>query len=101
MKMKFKSNQAFAARWQFRVVVILLAALVLLAQGFSYTLYRVGFFMILIFVPLQMGLGNTNSEFGAIKTIRKVLIVLVIVAVIFGISIEIAPFLVNLGRNKV
>jgi len=95
-----KSKVPFANKLQLRNIYVLGLSLLLLAQGFSYQVYRIGFFILLVFVPIQIGLGNVNPGWGAKKTIRKVILILVITAVIFVFSIWLAPVLVNLGRNK-
>lgn len=38
------------------------------------------------------------SEWGAARSIKKILLYLAIVAAVFALSIAVTPFLVNLGR---
>jgi hypothetical protein len=49
---------------------------------------------------LQVALGNINPDWDAKKTIRKTLVILLIIAVIFAFSIFVTPYLVELGRPK-
>ncbi|MCX6451229.1 MAG: hypothetical protein NTZ31_05985 [Actinobacteria bacterium] len=96
-----KPKAPFASRWQLRNIYILGFSLVLMAQGLYYPIYRWGFFILFAFVPIQIGLGNVNPEWGAWRTIRKTLFIILIVAVIIVFSIWLAPALVNLGRTKI
>lgn len=93
-----KADEPFGARLQLGWVWALTASLLLIAQSFSYFIYLVGFVALCILVPFQVAIGNIKPEWGAKKSLARVLLYLVIVAVIFVISIAIAPFLVNLGR---
>lgn len=96
-----KSEVPFASKWQLRNIYILGFSLILMAQGFNYSVYRWGFLILFTFVPIQMGIGNVNPEWGAWRTIRKTILIVLIVVVIIVFSIWLAPTLVNLGRTKI
>jgi len=93
-----KTKQPFGARLQLSLILMLAVSLALIAQNFNHTIYTIGFLALSIFVPLQVAIGNIKPEWGARKSLGRILIYLTIVAVIFAISIVITPFLVNLGR---
>jgi len=95
-----KSKLPFASKWQLRNIYILGFSLILMSQGFNYSVYRWGFFILFAFVPIQIGLGNVNPEWGAWRTIRKTILIILIVGLIIVFSIWLAPALVNLGRTK-
>lgn len=90
----------FAARWQRLNIYLLIVALLLLAQQFTYTLYVWGFRLLFVVVTLQVALGNINSEWNSKKTIKKLLVILLIIVVIFAFSIFVTPYLIELGRPK-
>ncbi len=90
----------FATRAQRLNIYLLLVSLVLLAQQFTYTLYVWGFRLLFVVVTLQVALGNINSEWNAKKTVKKTLVILLIIAVIFIFSIFVTPYLIELGRPK-
>ncbi len=90
----------FATRAQRLNIYLLLLALVMLAQQFTYTIYVWGFRLLFVVVTLQVALGNINSEWNAKKTAKKTLIILLIIAVIFIFSIFVTPYLIELGRPK-
>lgn len=90
----------FAARAQRLNIYLLLLALFMLAQQFTYTIYVLGFRLLFVVVTLQVALGNIDPEWDFKKTARKTLIILLVIAVIFIISIVVTPYLVELGRPK-
>ncbi len=90
----------FATRAQRLNIYLLLLALVMLAQQFTYTIYVWGFRLLFVVVTLQVALGNINSEWNAKKTAKKTLIILLIILVIFIFSIIVTPYLIELGRPK-
>ena len=90
----------FATRVQRLNIYLLLIALLMLAQQFTYTIYLWGFRLLFVVVTLQVAVGNINTDWDAKKTIRKTLVILLIIAVIFAFSIFVTPYLVELGRPK-
>jgi hypothetical protein len=88
----------FGERLQVSLIWALAGSLILIAQQFTHTIYVVGFAALCLFVPLQVAIGNIKPEWGAKKSLSRIALYLIIVAVIFAISIAITPFLVNLGR---
>jgi hypothetical protein len=49
---------------------------------------------------LQVALGNINPEWDGKKTLRKTLVILLVIASIFVFSIFVTPYLIELGRPK-
>lgn len=90
----------FAARAQRINIYLLLIALLMLAQQFTYTIYVWGFRLLFVVVTLQVALGNINPDWNSKKTIKKTLIILLIIVVIFAFSIFVTPYLIELGRAK-
>ena len=93
-----KNDMPFAARLQLTLIWLLGICLLLLAQSFSYAVYVWGFRALLVLVPLQVAVGNIKPEWGATRSIKKILLYLAIVAAVFALSIAVTPFLINLGR---
>jgi predicted PurR-regulated permease PerM len=90
----------FAARAQRINIGLIVVALVLLAQQFSYTVYVWGFRLLMVVVTLQVALGNINPDWDRRRTIRKILVLLLIIVVIFVFSIIVTPYLIELGKPK-
>ena len=96
-----KTNKPpFAARVQRINIYLLLVALLMLAQQFTYTVYVWGFRLLFVVVTLQVALGNINPEWDGKKTLRKTLVILLVIVVIFAFSIFVTPYLIELGRPK-
>ena len=88
----------FATRAQRLNIYLLIVALLMLAQQFTYTIYVWGFRLLFVVVTLQVALGNINPDWNAKKTVKKTLVILLIIAVIFIFSIFVTPYLIELGR---
>lgn len=90
----------FAARAQRINIYLLLVALLMLAQQFTYTIYVWGFRLLFVVVTIQVALGNINSEWNSKKTLKKTLVILLVIVVIFAFSILVTPYLIELGKPK-
>lgn len=90
----------FAARAQKINIYLLLLALFMLAQQFAYSIYVWGFRLLFVVVTLQVALGNINPDWGVKKTVRKTIIILTVIVVIFIFSIIVTPYLIELGKPK-
>ena len=96
-----KTNKPpFAARVQRINIYLLLVALLMLAQQFTYTIYVWGFRLLFVVVTFQVALGNINPDWNSKKTIKKTLVILLIIVVIFAFSIYVTPYLIELGKPK-
>jgi hypothetical protein len=101
MSSTVKANKGpFAARAQRINIYLLIVALLMLAQQFTYTVYVWGFRLLFVVVTLQVALGNINPEWDGKKTLRKTLVILLVIVVIFAFSIFVTPYLIELGRPK-
>ena len=90
-----KKKTPFATRFQAGLLCILLLTFILMTQTASQTVFKVGISMLLVLGLLQVAVGNVayNLEFAqAAKTLGKILI---IVAVVFGVSMFLAPYFMN------
>lgn len=94
------NQQPFAARAQRINIYLLLVALLMLAQQFTYSIYVWGFRLLFVVVTFQVALGNINPDWDSKKTIKKTLVILLIIVVIFVFSIIVTPYLIELGRAK-
>lgn len=93
-------KETFAARAQRLNIYLLLTSLFLLAQQFSYSVYVWGFRLLSVTVILQIALGNINPDWGFKKSLKKTMIILLIIFLIFIFSIFVTPYLIELGRPK-
>ena len=95
---KIKQKVGFATRAQNWVLGLLVITLLMVAQPFSIQIYGYGVYLLAIAVFLQIAVSNVAPSAGVRKTITKSIIILAIVAAIFGFSIWVTPMLVAMGR---
>ncbi len=88
----------FAARVQGILVVLLLIGFVLIGQGFSKTLYQIGLPLLVATAFLQIAFGNIPPRANAASALKLLALTFAIIAVLFVVSIRLAPTLIELGR---
>lgn len=93
------TRRPFASIVQAVLVALLLVSILLIAQQFSVTLYRVGLIMLATTTLVQIAFGNIPPTANLRQSLRLWLLFSLIIAVVFGLGIAIAPFLVALGRG--
>jgi len=96
--MRHHTERPFAYRVQAALIVGLLLSFVLIMQNVSLGLYKAGILLLIGATLIQIPFGNIPPETNARKTLRMFVRMLLIVAVIFGVGILVAPILVNMGR---
>ncbi|CAA9553834.1 MAG: hypothetical protein AVDCRST_MAG70-1136 [uncultured Thermomicrobiales bacterium] len=88
----------FAARVQGILIVLLLVGFVLIGQGFSKTLYQIGLPLLVATAFLQIAFGNIPPRANAASALKLLALTFAIIAVLFVVSIRLAPTLIELGR---
>lgn len=91
-------QRTFTSVMQLLLVFLMLLSIILIGQRISFVGYKVGLLLLTISTLSQIAFGNIspNARFG--KSMRMYAIYMAITAVLFAISIALAPVLVNLGR---
>jgi hypothetical protein len=92
-------KQPFAAIVQGLLVILLLVSFAMITQQFNETLYRIGFLLLIASTLVQIVFGNLPPEADFKQSIKFTAVVFIIIAVVFGLGILLAPYLVNLGRR--
>jgi len=92
-------KQPFAAIVQGILVILLVVSFAMITQQFNETLYRLGFLLLIASTLVQIVFGNLPPEADFKQSIRFTAVVFIIIAIVFGLGILIAPYLVNLGRR--
>ena len=92
-------RQPFAAIVQGILVILLVVSFAMITQQFNETLYRIGFLLLIVSTLVQIVFGNLPPEADFKQSIKFTAIVFIIIAIVFGLGILIAPYLVNLGRR--
>ena len=92
-------KQPFAAIVQGLLVILLLVSFAMITQQFNETLYRIGFLLLIASTLVQIVFGNLPPEADFKQSAKFTVVVFIIIAIVFGLGILIAPYLVNLGRR--
>ena len=80
------------------MILVLLGAIVLIAQRSSIHLYRFGLATLIGATLLQIAVGNLPKDATPLRALRIVLTILTVVVVVFGTGILLVPFLSQMGR---
>jgi hypothetical protein len=88
----------FAARFQAILIVVMFAAFVLIMQQGNKQLYQIGLPLLVVAAFLQIAFGNIPPSTGFVKSMGLLLLTWGIVAVLIVISVQITPYLIQLGR---
>ncbi len=92
-------KQPFAAIVQGILVILLAVSFAMITQQINETLYRIGFLLLIASTFVQIVFGNLPPEADFKQSIKFTIIVFGIIAVVFGLGIFLAPYLVKLGRR--
>lgn len=94
-----EKRSRFAAKVQIALIIAMLVSFVLILQQFSQSVYVVGLVLLIVSVLVQIPFGNIPPESGVARSLGLFARYFVIVIVIFGIGIALAPLLVRMGRG--
>ncbi|MDQ3780809.1 MAG: hypothetical protein M3354_09735 [Chloroflexota bacterium] len=86
----------FAARFQSILIGVMFAGFVLIAQGFSKTLYQIGLPLLVLAAFLQIAFGNIPPAANFAASMKLLFLTWVIVVAVFVLGILLAPFLIDL-----
>ena len=101
----------FASRTQAVLVWVMLASFVLMTQQFAtfidigdieidvgLLLYQIGLVTLIVSAILQIAFGNIPASAGFGKSMKLLGVSMLIVVIVFGLGIVLAPILTQLGR---
>ena len=88
----------FAARFQAFLIVVMFASFLLILQQGNKQLYQIGLPLLVIAAFLQIAFGNIPPTTGFVKSMGLLLLTWGIVAVLIVVSVQITPYLIQLGR---
>lgn len=92
------AKRPFAAIVQFILVIWMLVSIVMIGQQFSMNIYQLGLISLVFTALSQIAFGNipATAHFG--RSLKMYVWFMFLIAVVFGVSILAAPYLVALGR---
>ena len=93
-----KNETSFVDRLETILMALILIGIVLVAQQWSVKIFRVGLTILVLSTLLQIAVGNVPRHFSAGKSIVRIVILLGVVALMFGLGILAAPYFAQIGR---
>ena len=88
----------FAARFQAILIAVMFASFLLILQQGNKQLYQIGLPLLVLAAFLQIAFGNIPPSTGFVKSMGLLLLTWGIVAVLIVVSVQITPYLIQLGR---
>jgi hypothetical protein len=93
-----KSERGFIDRLEAVLMGLILLGIILVAQQFSVTVFRIGLGILVGATLLQIAVGNTPRDMSVGRSLLRIVILLAVVALMFGLGILLAPYFAQIGR---
>lgn len=93
-----RRSLSFASTMQISLIIMLTLTFLLMAQQIERDIYNTGVFALIILTLLQIAFGNISPEANFRKSMVGLIIAAAIITAIVGLSIWLAPILIQLGR---
>lgn len=90
--------RTFPERLETTLIVGLVLGILLIAQRYNLTLYKVGLCILVASTLLQIAVGNLKKEASAGRSLYFIAKVLLVVAAVFGLGILLVPYFSEMGR---
>ena len=92
------TNRPFASIIHLILVFVMLISMLLISQHYNMALYQLGLLVLVGSALVQVAFGNIPPSANFAKSMRMLLIALLVIAVIFILSLLLVPLLVQLGK---
>jgi hypothetical protein len=96
--MATKHARSFPEILETTLIAGLLAGILMIAQRYNLTVYRIGLCVLVVSTILQIAVGNLAKDAGVARSLRFIAVVLLIVAAVFAAGIALVPTFAQLGR---
>ena len=90
--------RTFPERLETTLIVGLVLGILLIAQRYNLTLYKVGLCILVASTLLQIAVGNLKKDASAGRSLYFIAKVLLVVAAVFGLGILLVPYFSEMGR---
>jgi hypothetical protein len=84
-------------RAELALILIMVAGFLLIVQQWSFGLFQIGLLTVMAATILNIAVGNLPRAAGVWQALRLTIVILLIVAVVFGAGIVLVPYLAQLG----
>ncbi|GGD98030.1 hypothetical protein GCM10011390_16030 [Aureimonas endophytica] len=96
--MATKHSRSFPEVLETTLIVGLLLGILLIAQRYDLTLYKIGLSILVVSTILQIAVGNLAKDASVARSLRFIAVVLLIVAAIFSLGIFLVPTFASFGH---
>ncbi len=86
------------ARVELGLIVLMVAGFVLITQQWSFGLYQFGLLTVIGATILNIAVGNVPRAARGWRIARAIVLILLTTAAVFGLGIELVPYLAKLGQ---
>ncbi|MDH6266128.1 hypothetical protein M2360_001524 [Rhizobium sp. SG_E_25_P2] len=93
-----KPASSFIDRLETVLMALILLGILLVAQQYSVLVFRIGLGILVSATLLQIAVGNTPRDLTVAKSLLRIVMLLAVVALIFGLGILLAPYFATIGR---
>jgi hypothetical protein len=93
-----KPASSFIDRLEAVLMALILLGILLVAQQYSVLVFRIGLGILVSATLLQIAVGNTPRDLTVAKSLLRIVMLLAVVALIFGLGILLAPYFATIGR---
>jgi hypothetical protein len=90
--------RTFPERLETTLILGLVVGILLIAQRYNLTLYKVGLCILVASTLLQIAVGNLKKDASAGRSLYFIAKVLLVVAAVFGLGILLVPYFSEMGR---
>ncbi len=88
----------FVGRAESMLLLVFAAGMALIAQPWSQELYRVGLLAVMASTLLNIAVGNVPSTLAPGPALLRALLLLLVLATVFGVGYLLVPALAGLGQ---
>ncbi|MFB2551978.1 hypothetical protein [Ensifer soli] len=88
----------FIDRLEAVLMTLIVVGILLVAQQWSVTVFRIGLSILVCATLVQIAVGNVPRTLGVGASILRIVLLLGVVALMFGLGILLAPYFAGIGR---
>ncbi len=88
----------FAERAELTLILAMLVGILLVAQPWSFDVFRIGLCLLMTATFLQIAVGNVPKTLGFAATAIRVVIIVAVIVALFALGVFLVPYLARLGR---
>ena len=93
-----RSRRSFPERLEITLIVGLVTGILLIAQRYNLTLYKIGLVVLVASTLLQIAVGNLRKDASTASSLFFIAKILLVIVAVFSAGILLVPTFAQLGR---